>query len=267
MDRSCTFPVKRIEGSVLLSIHEMDITALVGGWGIGWLVAAIPLAAYFISNWFTVGGSTYFRILPSFCIAALPQLTTQTAVGICFVFIILAAAIKFESIVMTVLLLGAADLVLITALALTTIRKEVQPSGFIVLAAGWLVFIGSAICVAITSHVAPLTSTLLVVGKVAFSAEEIILQITFMCAAFYIAGYFEASARCDFLVDKEKGLVVLHSFADNRAYVGKISEIRFSNNTAICFLENEYEYTTLCGMNSRFVWMRMRVEVNRENGS
>lgn len=225
----------------------------------GLIMAAMPIAAYFISNWFTVATATYYRVTPTYCIAAMPHMIAQTAVGIVAILITVGFAIRADGLLAMIpwesLAVVAGFIIMVMA-----IRSEVPPIAFVFLGIGFAFFLIILICWLTGTHIVLLSTYLFTIGKFEFTVEEVLLQIILLCALFFLFGLVDTVLRRDYLVDTENGAIILATFSGDRCLVAKIREIetrtRGIKTRSYCHIAHPYIYETFTNPDRKLSWCR-----------
>ncbi len=236
---------------------------------IGWLFALVPVAGYFISNWFTVGASTWFRITPSFCVAALPQVVTYTAIGIVVTLVSFGIILVNKCTLLFLLVLGLTEAICVIVLV-ARIKCEVPPIAFLFLFIGAVCFFALSIQGYSNGHIGLPGGFVFTICELNFTLEEVLLVLVELCFLFYLSGVFDTIIRKDYLVDPESDEIILANYASNNCLIGKISAIRALTKNGkvkyICVVDNIYTYGLLTGQSRKLTWCRFSsIELNRNN--
>lgn len=258
-----------------------------------WLVALVPLLACFVSNWMTMGISTYFRIHPAVCMAPLATFITQA---------LITFAIAFGAIALSTVATGSllpanrvmnvtAGLGMIHILVLTMGEYSARFEGILgwaysagciwatiwsfmydpFAAPGLPAWIGGVGDDALGVFAAVLFSRFSV-GACVLSLADAIAFILQLCVLAYIAGVYYAEHREPRLVDAEYREIVLWVFAGGTCVTAPILDVRFEEDVdpslelPVCVVSNRRLYRHLSDFKDGLVWARFsKLDLNRSN--
>lgn len=214
----------------------------------GWLIALVPLFACFISNWVTMGASTFFRIHPSICIAPLATFITQTlGVLVVVVLLFIPFALWTHSLVLLNLILAfASGLGVAYVLRLTDGECSARFEGSL----AWIFVFGCFLSVMFTLasgfpvsegrlfpfptidnssfniYLGLLVDRLNIADVITLSVLDIIATLTLLCVLACVIGMYYSAHREPRLVDRDKRLMVLAVFSGGTCVVAHIAAIR-----------------------------------------
>ena len=259
----------------------------------GWIVAAIPLIACFISNWVTVGTSAYFRLHPAVCIAPLPTLITQAlTVSAIVLFLLMPIVVSCGSFVPVHILLGSLSLLGIHRV-LNLMRGEYSQRFegllgylFIGFTTFWLATILVFDCVPKIGPLwwAPitdpqsgferflyfLTARQPIGNIVVVNIADLIAFLTLLCVVAFLAGVYYAAHREPRLVDMKDLRVVLSVFTGGVCGVATIELVEYvqGKKYPVCHISKQRSYPPLTEMGDSLCWVRFaEIKVDRENAT
>lgn len=231
----------------------------------GWLIAAVPVISVFISNWFTLGASTYFRIVPAFCKASQSTFMIQNSVGMTIILVIVARCANEGRMASSLQITGFLAMLLSTVL-IVKLHKESVRLLYILIALGWVLYLRMWHVLSSGKNLCDISHTLLKIGGVGLTPEEVLLEVFFLCVLFYIAGVAETAMRTDFLVSHDYKTIILYAFAEDRCLIGYIKSVEDDNGRTMVELDNTYRYSTLTEISDQLEWARIhRLRLDRRN--
>lgn len=256
----------------------------------GWLIALVPLVACFISNWITMGASTYYRIHPSICIAPLSTIITQ-ALGVLFVvaFFFVPIALCVHSLVeLNIVLSLLSGFGIVYVLRLTTGEYSMHYEGLL----GWVFVVASFLSAAfavvcdipvhpgrpfpfslidsptLDPYLSLLVDRVNVADVIALSVLDIVATITLLCVIAYVIGVRYAAHREPRLVSRDKRIMVLSVFSGGICVVARISAIRREDGKRypVVIVQKPRLYSSITQLDATLEWVRFsRVEFDRSN--
>lgn len=277
-------------GKLLLDLDTAAVLSDFLSNNMGWLIAAVPLVACFISNWITMGTSTYYRIHPAICIAPLATLITQALSLIAIVAFIILPFVAFTgSLVLANAFMGiASSLGIVAVLWLTRGEYEARFEG----ALGWS-FVAVSMALAIFSLskgarveeglpfyvpdisneglrmlVSCITYRFRIAEIVVASLLDVLMAITLLCVLAYVLGVYYAAHREPRLVDTDNRIMVLSVFSGGACAAARIESIRVDpgKRYPICKVSQARIYRSLSQFDGELSWVRFsKIELNREN--
>lgn len=257
----------------------------------GWLIALVPLVACFISNWITMGASTYYRIHPSICIAPLATLITQSlGVLVVVVFLFIPFALWMHSLVqLNAMLTVASGLGIAIVLRLTDGEYSMRFEG----ALGWVFVLGCFLSVIFTVafgfpvsegrpfpfpsidnpsfniYLGLLVDRLNIADAITLSVLDVIATLTLLCVLAYAIGVYYTAHREPRLVDRNKRLMVLTVFSGGTCVVAHIAAIRREKGkrNPVGVVLSPRIYSSITQIDAEFEWVRFsKIELDRSNG-
>lgn len=246
----------------------------------GLISAFIPVAGYFISTWFSMGPSAYFRIAPSFCKPSLPYVIIHTAIGIVAMCITIFIVAQIGSATPVVVLLGLLSFSILGFLIMSA-RDEVSTLSFTFFWAALSFFIACSAYSLVTGHISIPGNVGFEIGfglepdgndyavaKFRFTVEELLLLLAEHCVLFFLGGVLYACLAKDYLVDSKTGDIILTIYSGERCLIGTArrfeKEEKNGKERTICVLDNHYRYAELVDNDRQLIWTRFyRVKVDR----